>query len=238
MLKTGKNKKILVLTGVFLAIAMVALITLFHVVIHHNQMVKAKEAVYNLLQVQRAIRKYVHLTIRPEIYRLQEQGVLEPGYFSPELMSRSYVSREVLKFFIDLQGKEFSSSVFRYASRFPHNLKNQATAFEEQLLEQFEKNEINEYCERIIQDGRDVLFYAMPLDRFDVSCLPCHSDPALAPPSLVKRYADGHGFYRREGEMSGLMSISIPLASFNAQCVKISAVVAFLTALGLWRSFF
>ncbi len=238
MLQTGKNKKILALTGVFLGIAMVALIVLFHTVIHKSQMLKAQEAVYNLLQVQLAIREYVHDTIRPEIYRLQDQGVMQADYFSPELMSRSYISREVLKTFLDLQGKEFSASIFRYASRSPLNLENQATAFEEQLLSKFENDEISEYCEKNVQNGQAALFYAIPLGRFDSSCLLCHSDPAIAPPSLVARYGDSHGFYRQEGQLSGLMSISIPLARFNAQCVKTSTVVAFLTALGFVAVYF
>nr|WP_320050259.1 diguanylate cyclase [uncultured Desulfuromonas sp.] len=221
-----------------MTVAMMALIVLFHTVIHQGQMVKAEEAVYNLLQVQRAIRAYVKETIRPEMYRLEEQGILQPGYFSPELMSRSYVSREVLKLFIDSQGKEFSSSVFRYASLSPHNLKNLATPFEEQLLKRFAANEISEYCEKIIQGGEEILFYAVPLDRFGSSCMGCHSDPALAPPSLVQRYGDSHGFHRRPGELSGLMSISIPLASFKDQCAKTSAAVAVLTAIGFVGVFF
>ena len=238
MPKTKKNKKILGLTGVFLTVAMMALIMLFHTVIHQSQMVKAEEAVYNLLQVQRAIRAYVKETIRPEMYRLEEQGILQQGYFSPELMSRSYVSREVLKLFIDSQGKEFSSTVFRYASLSPHNLKNLATPFEQQLLKRFAANEISEYCERIILGGEKILFYAVPLDRFASSCMACHSDPALAPPSLVQRYEDSQGFHRRPGELSGLMSISIPLASFEDQCAKTSAAVAVLTAIGFVGVFF
>ncbi|MBN2644986.1 MAG: diguanylate cyclase [Desulfuromonadaceae bacterium] len=238
MLKTQKNKKILQLTGISLFLAMVALLGVFYSSLHLGVMEKAYDTVANLLQIQGAIRGYVQHVMRPEVYRLQQAGKLEYDYFSAELMSRSYVSSEVLKRYLDQSPHGVTGAVFRYASRSPLNFKNKATEREENLLQLFEQGTTGEYREVLTEDGQEVLFYAVPLGTFDTSCMRCHSDPVLAPPSLVERYGTDSGFHQQAGALSGLMSISIPLADYHREFKRSFGYVALATVLGFCLIFF
>jgi len=73
-------------------------------------------------------------------------------------------------------GKE--GMTFRTPSLHPRNPKNQATEFERQALEAFEKDaSLPEFAERVTVAGREVMRYAQPV-RVAQDCLQCHGDPA------------------------------------------------------------
>lgn len=42
------------------------------------------------------------------------------------------------------------------------------------------------------------------------SCISCHGDPAKAPEDVIKRYGAEHGFGFKEGDVAGVISVSIP----------------------------
>jgi len=70
---------------------------------------------------------------------------------------------------------------FRTPSLHPRDPKNQANEFERRALEAFEKDPaLQEFVERTMADGREVMRYAQPV-RVAEDCLHCHGDPAGEP---------------------------------------------------------
>lgn len=232
VIKTHKNRNILGLTGGALAIALLVLLWLFYGAIQRKVMHEAHDTVSNLLHIQQSIRCYVQNVVRPEVYRLQDEGILAEDYFSPELMSRSFVSSEILKLFTTQKNNGARGVVFRYASLSPLNPENKATSHEEDLIQRFEKGQLRAYEEETSPAGEDLLYFARPLDRFESRCMYCHGDPADAPESLVERYGSTHGFQRQVGQLSGIMSITIPLGYFQDQGQKTFFYVAAVTITG------
>ncbi len=209
-----KNRRVLQLAALTLIVAMFALQGLFFIAMQREVRGKAQATVANILNVQRAIRSYVETVLRPEAYRLQSHDILDADYFSPEMMSRSFVSRKTINIFSELHDESFPAFVFRYSSKSPLNLKNQATADELLLFDHFEKNELTELSEIRQIDGVDYLYYALPLGRFKPACLLCHGNPDDAPHVLTERYGRTHGFQRSVGEISGITSIALDLTSY------------------------
>lgn len=226
MIHTDKNRNILRLAGGILFISLLVLLLLVYAAIQRKVMREAHATVSNLLHIQQSIRSYVKQVMRPEIYRLEQEGILTQGYFSPELMSRSFVSTEILKLFNQRHHENNLGVRFRYASISPLNLANKADERESELIQRFERGELQEYEQIISVNGLDSLYFARPLDRFEADCMYCHGDPTDAPASLTTRYGTAHGFQRRVGELSGIMSITIPLQAFRSEGVKAFVVVA------------
>jgi hypothetical protein len=46
---------------------------------------------------------------------------------------------------------------------------------------------------------------------FEQDCLTCHGDPKDSPRVLIERYGASHGFGRRQGELSGLDFVGMPM---------------------------
>jgi diguanylate cyclase (GGDEF)-like protein len=224
-----KNLRLLRLTMLTLVIAMLSLQTLFFVAIRREIMSEAQDTVTNILNVQQAIRNYVETVLRPETYRLQNQDILDADYFSPELMSRSFVSRKTIDIFSQLHDDSFPDFIFRYASDSPLNLENQATNEELMLINRFDQNNQTEFREIRQISGIDHLFYALPLDRFTSACLHCHGNPEDAPAILTERYGRTHGFRRNVGELSGIMSITLDLTPYKDKSLRafflVSAII-------------
>ena len=156
-----------------------------------------------------ALRDYVGKHIRPEMERW-----VEPGEFSPETMSTSFISRNVF----DAVREAFPDSVLRFASTNPRNPANRATPSEEALIRYFEQ-----HPEAKTWSGTMAFFEGAPehsvyakARRFDSSCLQCHGRPEDAPAALLERYGATAGFGRSVGEVS-LDLAAIPIGASYAQ---------------------
>nr|WP_320116724.1 diguanylate cyclase [uncultured Desulfuromonas sp.] len=235
MPRTVEKNRLLRQTALVLIVLNGLLLVLLYHLNHKNMMDKAYETVTSLLQFQTGIRIYIEKTVRPEVYRLQNEAILPHDYFSPELMSRTFVSRSILENYLALQPRSLSKSIFRYVSRDPLNNDNRATPKEAELLQRFESGVSSEHFEIITINGEDSLFYAIPLGPFSSDCMKCHSLPQNAPVSLVERYGTTQGYNHQVGELSGLMSITIPLTDYQKQAQKtfallvVSTLIAFCT---------
>nr|WP_320050304.1 diguanylate cyclase [uncultured Desulfuromonas sp.] len=234
MPKTLEKRRLLQQTAVVLiALNGVLLVLLFHLS-QKNMMENADQTVTKLLEFQTSIRSYVEKTVRPEVYRLQKDHILTDEYCSPALMSRSFVSRAILEDYLAQQSENLSGSVFRYASRSPLNLHNLATEHEAELLDSFESGSLSTHRDEIEENGKKYLCYAIPLGRFSSGCMKCHSDPKIAPSALVEHYGSTHGFHHKVGELSGLMSVTIPLSDFQHHAHKTFLVIAISTLIAFY----
>jgi len=110
---------------------------------------------------------------------------------------------------------------YKEAALNPTNLRDRATDWEADLVQQFRNNEqVREIVgERDTPLGKS-LYLARPM-RVDPGCLGCHSVPASAPASLIARYGSNNGFGWQPQEIVAAQVVSVPLASATAQAHRV-----------------
>jgi hypothetical protein len=159
-----------------------------------------------------AIHNYITDHQKPEIYELKEKGSLYQEYFSPEILSSSFMTRNINEHYSKLR-KENNMPEFYYklAAKNPRNPLNKADEFEEELIRKFNRKEISEYKTVVEKEGEKYLYFAIPFTENIKACMKCHSTPEKAPRELVMRYGDKHGFYEKVGDIRAIISIRAPL---------------------------
>ncbi|WP_243368114.1 c-type heme family protein [Fundidesulfovibrio soli] len=182
-----------------------------------------------------AIQSYVRETLRPTMY-----GVLPPESFVIEAMSTSYVTRRVMS---DYNAAK-ESFIYRRVALDPRNPEYGADERESELIAHFRDNpqetQISRYYRK---NGEEFFIMARPVT-FDESCLSCHGKPEDAPRVLLDRYGSERGFGRKDGEIAGLDSITMPVeaeaGAINRAMVNFILFFAFGTMLimGLNHFFF
>ncbi|WP_028580254.1 ATP-binding response regulator [Desulfogranum japonicum] len=178
----------------------------------------------------KATRDYVEYTQKPEIYRLKKTQRLYEEYFSPKLLSGTFISRNIN----ELQNKSRNDAgleeiYFKFASPNPRNPSNKADSAELELLAAFNSGKLKEYQE-LVHIGDDAfLYYALPIDRNMVNCLKCHGDPVDAPQEMIDLYGDTAGFYEEVGYMRGLMSVRIPVNQLLAKADRTASILSVIT---------
>ena len=186
-----------------------------------------------------ATRAYIENVQKQEVYRLQEEGLLYDSYFSPELLSSTYIARHIS----DLQNAYreeagFELIRFKFAARNPRNPVNAADAGEVELLDRFNDGLLKEYKEVVSVYGEPYLYYALPIDRNRESCLRCHGDPASAPAELRDEYGDSAGFHEEVGVVRAFMSVRVPmdqlLKKAHQTAILLCAVTFLLLAGAYW----
>lgn len=217
------------------AVFYIFLVSLFYFQTKDYTINKAQERIEDLLLNVQALRSFNSNFQKEEMYRLQKNGFVYEGYFSPTLLSSTYISKEVNKIYNDLRIKEGKEPiVIRFASSNPRNPQNKASTKEDKLLELFNKKEITEYRELITTSSGEAIYYAVPTKVTTAECVKCHSDPSLAPSDLVKYYGDKAGFYEHNGEIRALLSTVYPISTelkegmFYFYVLTLSTLVVFL----------
>jgi len=162
-----------------------------------------------LAQVETS-RNYVRDKLRPIMFKH-----VEKGEFIPEGMSASFVARSQFELFL----KEYPDYYVKFASNNPRNPTNLANETEKVILTRFTENpEMKDWQGIITQQDKRYFMVAKPF-RFKAKCMRCHSDPSLAPASLVARYGDKMGFGAKLGDVS-MYSIGVPIDVTYADIVK------------------
>jgi protein-histidine pros-kinase len=102
--------------------------------------------------------------------------------------------------------------IYKEAVLNPTNLRDRAVDWETDVINTFRnfpsKTEI--IGERNTPTGRS-LFLAHPI-KAAPSCLECHSEPRLAPASMIRVYGRDHGFGWKANEIVGAQIVSVPMA--------------------------
>jgi len=168
-----------------------------------------------VLREVESIREYVKSVLRPKMYALHTQD-----RFILEAMSTTYISLNIMKRF----EQKMPGYHFRRVSLNPHNPDNMADEFEEEMSDWFENDRKRNFWQGIVKKGEDSYFVSMVPDYFEKRCLHCHSDPAIAPKSLIERYGAVRGFRFEEGDLAGVNSVSIPVSEQLAHIKKFSIV--------------
>jgi protein-histidine pros-kinase len=94
----------------------------------------------------------------------------------------------------------------------PTNLDDRATEWEVDLINYFRNNpsQTQHVGERSTPTG-PVLYVAAPVVA-EPGCLQCHSQPSLAPATMIKHYGSDHGFGWKANEVVGAQIVSVPMS--------------------------
>lgn len=209
-----RYRNILIVLFLLFAAAFVGLRGVFHDLSNEYAVGEAKKQALNALLVHRATHAYVTQIQRPEIYRLKSEGKLYQEYFSPQVMSFTFISRSIKDLLNQEREKhDLEPIYFKLASENARNPVNQADANELALLRQMNGNNQKEFEQVVEFAGRKWLYLAVPIERSDAGCMKCHGDPADAPAELVAMYGDKAGFHEQPDTIRALISIRVPFQS-------------------------
>lgn len=173
----------------------------------------ARLQIQNALLYHRALHSYIEDTQKPELYRLKKEGHLYQAYFSPKVLSFTYIARSVQELLAQERAKAGLPHVqFKLASFNARNPINQADAFETELLRKLNNEEISEYQDLITDAGETYLYTALPVTPNRGSCMLCHGNPADAPAEMRMMYGDSRGFHEELGDIRAMISIRIPVS--------------------------
>ena len=155
-----------------------------------------------MMETALAIRAYTVDQVRPQL-DLQLMRVFlpqsVPAYAATETLS------QIRKRYADYSYKE--------ATLNPTNPRNRATDWETDLVNEFKnRSAVTELLgERDTPTGR-VLYIARPIKVSNPSCLPCHSTPEAAPPTMIRHYGTANGFGWKLNDIIGAQVVSVPMA--------------------------
>ena len=176
---------------------------------HFNELVTTQARMG--LEFDLAIRSYIADYVRP----FAEEHV-PYDKFIPELMSTSYVARNVF----DRVRKQFPDYIIKFSSANPRNPDNLASPDELKMIEYFNENEdVNKWSGKIKIDGRSYIA-CFSARRASQSCLKCHGTPDQVPTSLIARYGDIAGFHQPLGKVIAMDTIAIPSDKYRDKLIS------------------
>ncbi len=185
--------------------------------------VEAYDKTELMMTAMAANRKYVREILRPKMY-----DTLHNETFILEAMSSSFISRSVMER-MNEKLKDFSYRRVAINARNPHY---EANNIEADMINRFLKNpELDEWHGIVEVDSKKYYMRFKP-EYFDSSCTYCHGDPADAPDKIIELYGDSRGFHRTPGEISGVISVGLPV-DLSLTRIKESAIVAFVAGIPL-----
>lgn len=212
-MKISERKKFIVGLGVVFVVSWVLIVSLFYEKTREYAVSQGYEKIQNLLFNHRAIHSYIEEMQKPVIYSLKKRGLLYEEFFSPDILSFTFIARNIKDYYNKEMVKNNEEPIyFKLASKNPRNPINQADGFEKNLIEKFNETNETEYKKVLEEGGKSFLYVALPIAASKESCMRCHSDPAIAPKELVEMYGDQNGFFEKVGEIRAIISIKTSLA--------------------------
>ena len=173
---------------------------------------ESNEKLNNILINQKALHTYIEEKQKPIIYELKKEGKLYPEFFDPNILSFTYIARNIHEIENKLlKDANKTQKYYKLASMNPRNSVNSANEFERELIKRFNATNDQEYKQVVQEAGKDFLYYAKPVGKNKESCMKCHSEPDIAPVELINTYGDVKGFHERVGDIRAIVSIKIPL---------------------------
>ncbi|MBU1139869.1 MAG: DUF3365 domain-containing protein [Proteobacteria bacterium] len=173
-----------------------------------------------ILQEVEAIRSYVKEELRPKMNELHG-----PDTFIIEAMSTTYISTTIMERF----AQSMPNYIYRRASLNPHNPRNLADSFEEEMFDWFEADSGRSFWQGVVKKNGEAFFVSMVPDYFAAPCLPCHSKVEDAPQSLIDRYGPKGGFRFQAGDLAGIDSVAIPVSASLREAWQGSFVIFIIT---------
>ncbi|MEM9510962.1 MAG: DUF3365 domain-containing protein, partial [Cyanobacteria bacterium P01_E01_bin.35] len=189
-----------------------------------------------LMETMNSVRNYTNTQITPELSaRLETEEV-----FLPQTIP-AYSAREVFEHLRTQE--EYSQFFYKEATLNPTNVRDQADKFETEIIQSFRDNSTQQMQGFRSIPGGEIFYIARPLKVEKESCLRCHSDPKIAPASLIASYGSDNGFGWQLNEIVAAQVISVPSSKvFSAarqlRYLVISKVAIFLLLASLILNLF
>ncbi|MBU1949059.1 MAG: DUF3365 domain-containing protein [Candidatus Eisenbacteria bacterium] len=187
----------------------------------------------------RAFHEYVQNDLHPAYYKMMEDEYLPAGFYAPELLSSSYITRNFQKHYTEERQKYGLPEItYKMAAVNPRNEVNEATPLEAGLIDFFNENpNKTHYSEVIKENGEKYFLYAQPFLRNEEKCLKCHGEPDEAPTQLRIKYNWTSGFQRKVGDIVAVETFRSPLEGEFSAVFSILLGFLFLSGLGLFLLF-
>lgn len=164
----------------------------------------------------KAIQLYVNNIQKPKIYSLINNGLVQKDFFDPALISATYIANYVNDYFIAEESNKTVVSVrMKFATDNPINMRNKANAFEYAVLQKFRNKGIIDYRERLVIEGKEHLFYALPVTRNTQDCLECHGVREQAPKLMQQMYKNSDTFGEKVKDLHAIVAIYTPIDGDN-----------------------
>ena len=154
-----------------------------------------------MMEAALAIRAYTVDQVRPQL-DLQLMRVFLPQ--SVPAFAATETLGQIKKKYADYSYKE--------ATLNPTNPRNRAADWEADLVHEFRnRSALAEMIgERDTPTGR-ALYIARPIKLTNPACLPCHTTPEMAPPTMIKLYGPANGFGWKLNDIIGAQVVSVPM---------------------------
>ena len=109
--------------------------------------------------------------------------------------------------------KKYPNYNYKEATLNPTNPRDRASDWEADLVQNFRNRPDSKEItgQRDTPTGRS-LYVAHPIRIETAACLPCHSTPGVAPPSMIKVYGNANGFGWKLNEVVGAQVVSVPMS--------------------------
>ena len=195
-------------------ITIISIATIVSIFFTRQYIVKQAESrIQDVLQEAEALHYYVQREMHPIMYLLKEEGRMPKEFYSPEILSSSYITRRVFNQFNNIREMNKMPLIkYRMASINPRNKINKADSMESSLILLFNKDStIKKFTGIVIQHGVKHLYYARPFLRLENNCLKCHGKKEDAPKALSDYYKWDSGFNLKAGEIPAIEIITTPL---------------------------
>ena len=198
------------------SIIVVLFLTILGILIIRHYLVNQAEArIQDVILEAEALHHYVQQEMHPTMYQLKMEGRMPENFYSPEILSSSYITRHVFHQYNTVRSTHNLPQVeYRMASKNPRNMVNMADSLESSLIELFNADtNLTKYTGILKENGTKYLYYAKPFLRINQNCLKCHGERNEAPVDLSKYYHWESGFNLKVGEIPAIEIIKTPIVA-------------------------
>ena len=225
------KKHTLGIITVIFAVSFILLSSLVYKYTHDYALNEASKHIEDILIENRAKFGYIEEIQKPVIYELQEKNILSKDFFAPEILSFTYINRNMHAYLMKEQQRAGRRPyIYKLAAINPRNQANKADEIEKELIKKFNDGKIESFEDIVEKGGEKYLYKAIPSTRNKKSCLRCHGDPNVAPKDIVNRYGYKNGFFEPVGQIRAMVSLMAPLEGLMFEAKEyfyvISAVIA------------
>lgn len=199
---------------------------------------QAEANIRDVLLSHRGLHHYIQRTMHPEFYKALEDGRIPADFYSPVILSSSYIVRTMHGFFNEERVAEGLPPIYyKMAADNPRNPINRATPLESDLIRMFNENRsLRDYRTTVTIDGGRFLLRAIPFLENTQACLKCHGRRSDAPPGLRALYPGEGGFNERVGVIRAVEIIRAPIKReiYTAAMASAALTGGLLGLLGLF----
>ena len=228
--------KLNILLGLILIVLTITTSLMLSRVLHNYAEEVVAEKALLLIETMNSVRNYTNTQVNPELASRLETEEL----FLPQTIP-AYSAREVFEHLRN--SEEYKGFFYKEATLNPTNPRDKADKFETEIVKSFQNNSETQIQGFRSIPGGDIFYIARPLKVGQESCLRCHSDPKLAPPSQIATYGNSNGFGWKLNEIVSAQIISVPASQVfkdarSLEFLVIGKVIAFLLVAVVLLNFF